>query len=82
MNRKNLFLLAAFCGSITTISAQTLFTYGKYTADAKDFLRAYNKNNSAVTANKAKSVSDYLDLYVKSKLKVQETPVSCTLNKL
>lgn len=72
MNRKNLFLLAAFCGSITTISAQTLFTYGKYTADAKDFLRAYNKNNSAVTANKAKSISDYLDLYVKSKLKVQE----------
>lgn len=73
MNRKNLFLLlTAFSGSIITTSAQTLFTYGKHTADAKDFMRAYNKNNSVVTVNKAKSVSDYLDLYIKSKLKVQE----------
>jgi len=55
-----------------TASSQTLFTYGKYSADAKDFLKAYSKNNSSPAANKAKSISDYLDLYIKSRLKIKE----------
>ena len=71
MNRKFIFLMIA-CGNMIAASAQTLFTYGNYAADAKDFLRAYNKNNSAAVTNKAKSISDYLDLYIKSKLKVRE----------
>ena len=71
MNRKFIFLVIA-CGNMIAASAQTLFTYGNYAADAKDFLRAYNKNNSAAVTNKAKSISDYLDLYIKSKLKVRE----------
>ncbi len=71
MNRKFIFLIIA-CGNMIAASAQTLFTYGNYAADAKDFLRAYNKNNSAAVTNKAKSISDYLDLYIKSKLKVRE----------
>lgn len=72
MNRKNLFLLLMLCGSLLNASAQTLFTYGPYKADTKDFLRAFNKNNTQVTGNKAQAMRDYLDLYIKSKLKVRE----------
>lgn len=72
MNRKNLFLLLLFCGSLIPASAQTLFTYGPYKADAKDFLRAFNKNNTQVTGNREKAMREYLDLYIKSKLKVRE----------
>ncbi len=72
MNRKNLFLLLLLCGSLLPASSQTLFTYGPYKADAKDFLRAFNKNNSNVTGNKAQAMKEYLDLYIKSKLKVRE----------
>lgn len=57
---------------LSTVSAQTLFTYGKYTVDAKDFLRAYNKNNTPPVTDKAKSIREYLDLYVKSTLKIRE----------
>lgn len=53
-------------------SSQTLFTYGKYKADAKEFLHAYNKNKNEPVTNKAKSIRDYLDLYIKSKLKIRE----------
>jgi peptidyl-prolyl cis-trans isomerase SurA len=56
---------------MTTASSQALFTYGKYTADVKDFLRAYNKNN-LLTTNKAKAINDYLELYINSRLKIQE----------
>ncbi|MBI3138357.1 MAG: peptidylprolyl isomerase [Sphingobacteriales bacterium] len=72
MNRKSLFLLLALCGSMLSVTAQTLFTYGPYKADAKEFLRAYNKNNTNSGGNKARSVKEYLDLYIKSKLKVRE----------
>ena len=72
MNRKNLFLLLLVCGSLLPASSQTLFTYGPYKADAKDFLRAFNKNNSNVSGNKAQAMKEYLDLYIKSKLKVRE----------
>lgn len=54
-------------------SSQTLFTYGKYSVDAPEFLRAYNKNNTQpVTLNKAKAISDYLELYINSRLKIRE----------
>ena len=71
MNRKWALLLFAVC-IFSTASAQTLFTYGNYSADAKDFLRAFNKNNTAFTANKAKLMRDYLDLYIASRLKIRE----------
>jgi peptidyl-prolyl cis-trans isomerase SurA len=60
------------CIVLMTASSQTLFTYGKYAVDAKDFLRAYNKNNTQPVVNKSKSIRDYLDLYVKSRLKIRE----------
>ena len=52
--------------------AQILFTYGNYSADAKDFLKAFNKNNKATVANKTKAMGDYLDLYIASRLKIME----------
>jgi peptidyl-prolyl cis-trans isomerase SurA len=71
MKKKSL-LAAISCLVMLHASAQTLFTYGKYKADAKEFLRAFNKNNSAVVVNKAKAIRDYLDLYINSRLKIQE----------
>lgn len=64
-----LLILAALTG--TFASAQTLFTYGDHAVAAKDFLRAYNKNNTQPVADKAKAIREYLDLYIKSRLKVQ-----------
>ncbi len=71
MKKKYLLILMACFGMITA-STQTLFTYGKYAVDAKEFLRAYKKNNTLPVVNKAKAVSDYLDLYINSRLKVRE----------
>lgn len=61
-------LLAIACSA----QAQTLFTYGPYKADAKDFLRTFNKNNVQPVQNRSKAISDYLQLFIKSKLKVRE----------
>lgn len=71
MSRKCFLSLITFF-TIVTASGQTLFTYGKYAVDAKEFLKAYNKNNTQPVTNKAKSISDYLDLYIKSRLKIRE----------
>lgn len=70
---KKAFLLLAACLGVSSASfTQTLFTYGKYAVDAKDFLKAYNKNNTQPVKDKARSVSEYLDLYIRSRLKIQE----------
>ena len=54
------------------VTSQTLFTYGKYKADAKEFLRAFNKNNQQPTANRSQAIKEYLDLYINSRLKIRE----------
>lgn len=72
MYKKIIFAIVASIGIISSVSAQTLFTYGKYSADAKDFLRAFQKNNVQPTANKSRAINDYLDLYIKSRLKIRE----------
>ncbi|OSZ81091.1 hypothetical protein CAP36_07595 [Chitinophagaceae bacterium IBVUCB2] len=69
---KKIILAAITCCVMTAASSQTLFTYGNQSVDAKEFLKAYKKNNTATTTNKAKSISDYLDLYISSRLKVRE----------
>ena len=69
---KNWPLLLIACLTMAVASAQTLFTYGDYSANAKDFLRAFNKNNTATTANKTQAMRDYLDLYITSRLKIRE----------
>ena len=66
---KKLFLLIAFF-SVTFFSySQTLFTYGNNTVSKDEFLKAYNKNKNTVSSKNA--LQDYLDLYIKFKLKVQ-----------
>ena len=56
----------------TNINAytQSLITYGNNAVKKDEFLRAYNKNNTAVT-DKEKSVRDYVELYTNFKLKVK-----------
>ena len=53
-----------------TGNAQVLFTYGGKTVTKNEFLKAYSKNNSENTPTE-KSYRDYLELYVRFKLKVQ-----------
>ncbi len=50
--------------------AQTLFYYGKDSVPVKEFLRAYQKNNTGVKTEKA--FLEYLDLFINSRLKIAE----------
>lgn len=50
--------------------SQTLFTYGNIPVSRDEFLRAYNKNKPTDT-DKEKALREYLDLYIKFKLKVK-----------
>ncbi len=54
--------------------SQTLFTYGSHKVTSKEFLRAFDKNNpgDATGAEREKAMRDYLDLYINSRLKIQE----------
>ena len=72
MNRKLFVLAAMFLMLGAAAGAQTLFTYGPYSVEAKDFLRAFEKNNTNTGSNKAQAIKEYLDLYVRSRLKIQE----------
>lgn len=70
---KKIILSAALLFFIPAAYSQKLFTYGKNSVDAKEFLRAFEKNNSIAPAtNRSKAIKDYLELYIKSKLKVRE----------
>ena len=67
---KKLFLLFILTCLTTCIYSQTLFTYGNNAVSKEEFLRAYNKNKTAVS-DKAMALREYLDLYIKFKLKVK-----------
>src|SRR6187399_2541857 len=67
---KKILLLFAFAVLTTVSFAQTLFTYGNTAVDKTEFIRAYNKNKTPVT-DKEKALREYLDLYIKFKLKVK-----------
>ena len=65
------FFLFLFLACFTTcMYAQTLFTYGNNAVGKDEFLRAYNKNKSAVT-DKAMAMREYLNLYINFRLKVK-----------
>ncbi|OQP49363.1 hypothetical protein A4H97_28920 [Niastella yeongjuensis] len=51
-------------------NAQVLFTYGGKAVTKNEFLKAYNKNNSD-TRPTDQAYHDYLELYIRFKLKVQ-----------
>lgn len=55
---------------ITPVSAQVVFSYGKQKVTKNQFLSAYHKNNSDTAGGKL-SYHEYLDLYLRFKLKVQ-----------
>jgi len=67
---KQFILMATLLMAVCVADAQTLFTYGPYPVSKDEFLRAFNKNKST-TAEKPLSMREYLDLYIKFKLKVQ-----------
>ncbi len=69
---RKILLLLLFIAAGIAPKAQTLFTYGNYQVSSQEFLRAYNKNNTQVTTNREKSIREYLDLYIRSRLKVRE----------
>lgn len=50
-------------------NAQILFTYGKNQVDKQEFWRAFSKNNNGLKDEK--SIREYLDLFIRFKLKVQ-----------
>lgn len=55
---------------ITSVSAQVVFSYGKQKVTKNQFLHAYQKNNSDTTGGTL-SYNEYLELYLRFKLKVQ-----------
>jgi len=70
--KKNWLTAILILFALVNVHSQTLFTYGKYKADAKEFLRAFNKNNQQPAVNKSRAIKDYLDLYINSRLKIRE----------
>ena len=67
---KKFFLFFIFACLTSGIFSQALFTYGNNAVSKDEFLRAYNKNKTAVT-DRALALREYLDLYIKFKLKVK-----------
>lgn len=67
---KRIFLFLIIFSFTSSLFSQILFTYGNNTVSKDDFLRAYNKNKTAVT-DKSAALKEYLDLYIKFKLKVK-----------
>ncbi|WP_127133113.1 peptidylprolyl isomerase [Pseudoflavitalea rhizosphaerae] len=67
---KALATAALIIGSTATGLAQTIFTFGGKPVSKEEFLKAYNKNNTAEQPTD-KSYRDYLELYTRFKLKVQ-----------
>jgi len=64
-----LFLLFGIFLFVGNIQAQTLFTYGPNKVSSEEFSRAFRKNNTGNRDEKA--MREYLDLYIRFKLKVQ-----------
>jgi peptidyl-prolyl cis-trans isomerase SurA len=71
MKLRSLFVVVALLVAVSSFS-QTLFTYGKKSVDAGEFLKAFNKNNTTTGNNKAKAINEYLAQYIKSKLRMAE----------
>ncbi|MDQ2863185.1 MAG: peptidylprolyl isomerase [Bacteroidota bacterium] len=67
--KKFLLVIASFL-LLSATYCQTLFTYGKNAVSKDEFLRAYNKNKTATT-DRDQAIKDYLNLYIKFRLKVQ-----------
>ena len=67
-----LFLLILLFSS--GLSAQTLFTVDGTPVSREEFLKAFSKNNTGVTPTE-KAYRDYLELYIRYKLKDRKSVV-------
>ena len=67
---RTLLLTTLLLSSLYTAFAQTIFTAGNKPVTRDEFLKAYRKNNTE-TKPSDKAYRDYLELYVRFKLKVQ-----------
>ena len=67
--KKNYLLLSCLSISVC-MDAQTIFTFGNKTVSKAEFLQAYKKNSS-LDSNRSDALQQYLDLYIRFKLKVQ-----------
>lgn len=56
--------------SAVALQAQPLFTYGTHRVSKEEFLKAFQKNNTDAKPDK-KAYDEYLELYIRFKLKVQ-----------
>lgn len=70
MKRFYSFLMLSALLFSSMIQAQPLFTYGTRNVSKEEFLKAWNKNNADMKPTD-KAYRDYLDLYIRFKLKVQ-----------
>ncbi len=70
--KKNWLIAIMIPFALVNAHSQTLFTYGPYKADAKEFLKAFNKNNQQSATPKSTAIKQYLDLYINSRLKIRE----------
>ena len=59
-----------FCFLKTPIEAQTIFSYGNKKVSKQEFINSFQKNNIDTTDKKL-AVENYLNLYIRFKLKVQ-----------
>jgi peptidyl-prolyl cis-trans isomerase SurA len=72
-NLKLFFALIAVFSLVQISSAQTLFTINGKATDVREFKRVYTKNNINNQADFSRnSLEEYLDLYVKFRLKVTD----------
>ena len=67
--RKTVVVLLLNIATVCSYS-QTLFTYGNKSVSKEEFLKAYNKNNTDQKPDE-KAYRDYLELYIRFKIKVQ-----------
>ncbi|MCF8340288.1 MAG: peptidylprolyl isomerase [Chitinophagaceae bacterium] len=66
-------LFLIYIGLVQPSNAQNLFQYGPYSVSKNEFVSAYKKNNTIDTVkDKTAAIQQYLDLYIKFKLKVQD----------
>ncbi|MFM9909658.1 MAG: peptidylprolyl isomerase [Chitinophagaceae bacterium] len=67
---KNQFLLVIILLVAITTNSQTLFSFGSKKVSREEFLKAFNKNNAEVKPT-GEAYREYLDLYIRFKIKVQ-----------
>jgi len=64
------FILLILLTQFSITQSQVLFTYGARSVTEKEFLYSFNRNN-ADSGDVKKAMKDYLDLFIRYKLKVQ-----------